>query len=183
MKKLPRSLASNHQALRVGPNDMSGAGFQPTDAPLVLVRTLESYFKKQLFEPGQERAGIEITLTGLRPIWLVIKRYGHTAIIAGVPRSVHGFIESLTICCAGLDNAEDEAAIEAASELILQDATHEYVEALLSKVREQPRPLAVHVHFDEDNLDDPAVRVVTHCVAESFFDQFGLEKPYEASHA
>ena len=178
MKKLPRSLASNHRTLRVGPGDLEGEHFGLIDAPPVLVRTLERCLKKQLFAPVGERVRVEITLTGLRPIQLVTKRFGHTALVAGVLRGHDNLVECLSICLAGIDRDEDETSLNAAADLILRDGAPEFVESLMSHVREQPRPLAIHVHFDEDNFDDPAARIVTHCLAESFFDQFGLEKPY-----
>jgi hypothetical protein len=181
MSKRAGTLASNHHTLRVGPADLHGASFNLVEAAPVLVRMMERCLKKQLFAAGDERTGLEITLAGLRPIQLVTKRFGHTALVGGVLRAPQSFVECLSVCRAGIDDDEDEAALTAAANLILQDGTHEFVAALLDQVRGHPRPHAVHIHFDEDNYDDPAARIVTHCLAESFFDQFGLEKPYEAS--
>ena len=127
-----------------------------------------------------QEEGLEITATGLRPIRLVTKRIGQTAFVAGVLRGEESLVESLTVCRAGIDNEEDDAAIAAAGALILQDGMSDFVETLIDQVREQPRPLAVHIHFDEENFIDPSVRIVTHCLAECFFDQFGLEKTHLA---
>jgi hypothetical protein len=182
MKERPLSLATNHHTLRVGPPDAQGTIRDPSEpTPAALVRAIECSFKKQLLKRGQMEEGLEISATGLRPIRIVTKRFGHTAFVAGVLRGPDNLVESLTVCRAGLDNEEDDAAIVAAGELIRQDGTQEFVESLIELVREQPRPLAVHVHLDEDNLNDPSVRIVTHCLAECFFDQFGLEKSLQAT--
>lgn len=181
MKRRPSTLATNHYTLRVAPPDSQVEFSGASEPPEALVRAIECSFKKQMLQSASKEEGLEITATGLRPIRLITKRIGHTAFVAGVLRGAESLVESLTVCQAGLDNEEDDAAVNAAGALILQDGTREFVDALLDQIREQPRPLAVHIHFDEENFTDPAVRVVTHCLAESFFDQFGLEKMHLAT--
>ena len=170
-------MASNHHALRIGPPDSQHECFlEPI--PAQLMRAIEMSIKKHLLVVHDQEKGVELTATGLRPIRLVTRYFGSTALVAGVIRNENKLVESLTICRAGLDNADDEAALTAVSELILQDAAEEFVSALIEQVSDQPTPSAVHVHLDEDNYQDSSVRVVTRCVAESFFDQFGIEKTH-----
>lgn len=186
MKKRAQSLASNHHTLRVAPPDVDREPLpttEPTQAPFLLA--IEALLKKQLLAPGSTERGMEVTVTGLRPIRLAVRRFGHTALVAGVVRGDENVLEGLTVCRAGLDNDEDETALIAAAELIIaSDDRPEFrqlIEHLVDKVRQQPTPLAVHIHFDEDNFDDPSARIITHCLAACFFDQFGMEKLYETT--
>lgn len=185
MKKRPRTLSTNHYTLRVTPPDVDRESLAaPEPTPAGLVRAIECAFKKQLLTCAPD-VGFEIRAAGLRRIRLVMKRFGDTAVVAGVLRGSDSAVESLTVCRAGLDNAEDDAALEAAGELITEDdngdGARAIVETMIDQVRQQPTPLAVHIHFDEMSFDDPSVRIITHCLAESFFDQFGIEKSHHAT--
>jgi hypothetical protein len=179
-------LASNHHTLRVPPPDVDRepvAPSEPTDP--ALVRALERSIKRHFLTSATEDGGVAISAEGVRRVRLVLKRFGETAFVAGVLKGDGNLVQALTVCQAGMDNAEDDAAMKAAGALILEDddrpEVREMVETLIEQVREQPTPIAVHIHFDEVSFDDPSVRIVTHCLAESFFDQFGLEKSHAAT--
>jgi hypothetical protein len=186
MKKRTTSLASNHHTLRIAPPDLERDSIGPPEpSSPEIVRAVECCFKEQLLKADAIEQGVEVSGTGLRPVRVALKRFGQTALVAGVLRGDENFVESLTICRTGLDNEEDDAAIAAAGELMLEPqddpAAREHIETLMEEVREQPRPLAVHIHFDANNYADPSVRIVTHSLAESFFDLFGMEKSHHTS--
>src|SRR5262245_10722289 len=130
MNKRAPKMASNHNMLRVGPPDSQRECFMDP-VPQQLMRAVEMAIKKHLLVPHAQEAGFELNATGLRPIKLVTRYFGHTALVAGVIRGEKNLVESLTICRTGLDKADDEAALTAAAELILQDGAEEFVNELI----------------------------------------------------
>ena len=83
-------------------------------------------------------------------------------------------------CLSGIDISEDEAAIKAATDFLSRGETSELgvsrIAKLIGMVRNEPRPVGAHIHLDEVSYDSQAVRVVTDCLVEAFFDQFGMDK-------
>lgn len=185
-KKLLAELPSNHHTFRVAPPAVDRESRAATQRirPSI-AHAIECSIKTQLLT-GAAESSIEVCAVGLRPIRIVMKRIGDTAVVAVVIQSKDSVVESLTVCCAGLDRAEDEAALNALAQLLTQhgdddDEVRETVTALIEHIRQQPRPHAVHIHLDETSFDDASVWVVTHCLAESFFDLFGIEKSRHAT--
>src|SRR5690349_11412483 len=110
-KKRTVNLASNHHTLRVAPPDVDRDALAASDpTPAGLVRAIECSFKVQLLKPDAREEGVEVSAAGLRRVRLVVRRFGHTALVAGVLSGDDDLLESLTICRAGLDNDEDEQA-------------------------------------------------------------------------
>jgi hypothetical protein len=184
-KKHQIKLCTNHNAIRVAPPDLDELLRRSEHAPdPALIRAIEYSLKRKLLTCGPE-SRLQISAIGIRRTQFVLQRVGDTALVAGVLRGNDSALESLTVCRAGLDNAEDDTALDVAGEFMIKHddrpGAREHVEGLFDTVRQHQKPHAVHIHFDEESYKDLSVRIVTHSLAESFFDLFGMEKLHHAT--
>lgn len=170
----------NHYSVRMPP---PGVFREPKDGrklPIAVKERTEADFKAELQRPKSPTEMMMLRIPDLPPVFVRMQRVGQTAFIGHWLRPVGAqfSVEAFTLCLGGLDNAEDEQAIEMAAEKIIggHETVRAYVNQMMEGLRKEPRPTGAHIHFDEASYDNQALRVCSSCLAVAFFDQFGAEK-------
>lgn len=171
----------NHRTLRIPPLGLQREPLPgQTKLPVALKTQIEGSFKQELLRPKSPIDMMRFQIPGLPLVLIQFQRFGQTALAVKVLRPPTMDVEAVSVCLSGLDNAEDEAALNATAIFLIGGDTRDHVTrgvaTLIGIVREEPRPAGIHLHMDEASYDSQAVRVVTDCMVEAFFDQFGADK-------
>jgi len=178
MTAVPPQHWPNHRSVRVPPPGVRRDPLPVTKKlPVSLKTQMERDFKEELLRPKSADGTMIFRPADLPPVLIRMQRYGQTALTAAVLRPPQLDVECVTLCLSGIDVDEDTSAMDAARDFLLGADTREPVvngiANLLEMVGKESRPLGAHIHLDERSYDSYAVRIVTGCLVQAFFDQFG----------
>jgi hypothetical protein len=181
MENIPPQYWPNHRTTRIPP---PGVRRDPhpgvAKLPVAFKTQMERNFKEELLHPKSPMGTMKFQPPSLPLVVIQFQKFGQTALVGKVLRPPQLDIKAITICLSGIDVGEDEAAIKAATDFLSHRETSEpgmsRIAKLIGMVRNEPRPVGAHIHLDEASYDSQAVGVVTDCLVEAFFDQFGMDK-------
>ncbi len=114
-----------------------------------------------------------MTVPCAEPLPVKMQSIGNTALLAIWYRGT--LPTALSMYLSEIDKREDEQAIGEVENLLVgeSEALRPPFRSLTAMIRDEPRPLAATVHFDEASYDSQATRVCSWSLADAFFDQFG----------